>query len=81
MVGFGAAGAAAAMAANSAGADVLVVDRFDGGGATARSGGVVYAGGGTRQQKALGYSDTPDAMFRYLRNETGDAVSEATLRS
>lgn len=81
VVGFGAAGAAAAMAANSAGADVLVVDRFDGGGATARSGGVVYAGGGTRQQKALGYNDTPDAMFRYLRNETGDAVSEATLRS
>ncbi len=81
VVGFGAAGAAAAMAANSAGADVLVVDRFDGGGATARSGGVVYAGGGTRQQKALGYADTPDAMFRYLRNETGDAVSEQTLRA
>lgn len=81
VVGFGAAGAAAAMSANSAGADVLVVDRFDGGGATARSGGVVYAGGGTRQQKALGYSDTPDAMFRYLRNETGDAVSEDTLRA
>jgi 3-oxo-5alpha-steroid 4-dehydrogenase len=80
VVGFGAAGAATAVAANSAGADVLVVDRFDGGGATARSGGVVYAGGGTRHQQAAGYEDTPDAMFRYLRLETGDAVSEPTLR-
>ena len=80
IVGLGAAGAAAAIAAREAGADVVVIDRFLGGGATARSGGVVYAGGGTRQQRHFGYADTPDAMFRYLRNETGDAVSEAQLR-
>lgn len=80
IVGLGAAGAAAAIAAREAGADVLVIDRFHGGGATARSGGVVYAGGGTRQQRHFGYADTPDAMFRYLRNETGDAVSEPQLR-
>lgn len=80
VVGFGAAGAAAAIAAREAGADVIILDRFEGGGATARSGGVVYAGGGTRQQRHFGYEDTPDAMFRYLRNETGDAVSEAQLR-
>jgi 3-oxo-5alpha-steroid 4-dehydrogenase len=80
VVGLGAAGAAAAIAAREAGADVLVIDRFHGGGATARSGGVVYAGGGTRQQRHFGYADTPDAMFRYLRNETGDAVSHEQLQ-
>lgn len=80
IVGLGAAGAAAAIAAREAGADVMVIDRFHGGGATARSGGVVYAGGGTRQQRHFAYEDTPGAMFRYLRNETGDAVSEEQLR-
>lgn len=80
VVGFGAAGAAAAIRARESGAAVTVLDRFEGGGATARSGGVVYAGGGTQQQRRFGYEDTPDAMFRYLRNETGDAVSEAQLR-
>jgi 3-oxo-5alpha-steroid 4-dehydrogenase len=80
VVGFGAAGSAAALAAQQAGADVLLVDRFEGGGATAKSGGIVYAGGGTRYQRALGYDDTPESMYRYLRQETGDAVSETTLR-
>ncbi|MFA5941148.1 MAG: FAD-binding protein [Sinimarinibacterium sp.] len=80
VVGFGAAGAAAAIAAKEGGAHVVIVDRFDGGGATAKSGGVVYAGGGTAQQRNAGYDDTADAMFRYLRQETGDAVDDATLR-
>ena len=80
VVGFGAAGAAAAITACESGAKVLVAERFEGGGATAMSGGVVYAGGGTKQQKAAGYDDTPEAMFNYLRLETGEAVSEATLR-
>lgn len=80
VIGLGAAGAAAAIAARDAGVDVRVVERFEGGGATARSGGVVYAGGGTAQQKALGFEDTPEQMFAYLRQETGDAVGEATLR-
>ncbi|HUP92333.1 MAG TPA: FAD-binding protein [Solimonas sp.] len=80
VVGFGAAGAATAIAAKEGGAAVMVVDRFDGGGASAKSGGVVYAGGGTRHQKAAGYDDTPEQMFQYLRQETGDAVSELSLR-
>ncbi|TAM12665.1 MAG: FAD-binding protein [Nevskiaceae bacterium] len=79
VLGFGAAGAAAAITARESGADVLAADRFDGGGATAMSGGVVYAGGGTAQQKAAGYEDTPAAMFNYLRQETGDAVRHDTL--
>jgi 3-oxo-5alpha-steroid 4-dehydrogenase len=80
VVGFGAAGACAALEAAEAGADVVVLDRFCGGGATALSGGVVYAGGGTAQQRAAGVTDSPEAMFGYLNLEVGDAVSPATLR-
>lgn len=80
VVGLGAAGAASAITAKEAGLDVHVVDRFGMGGATAKSGGVVYAGGGTRQQKQAGYDDTPEAMFAYLQLEAGDAVKPATLR-
>ncbi|MFF5289985.1 FAD-binding protein [Paractinoplanes globisporus] len=79
VVGFGAAGACAAIEAADAGARVLVLDRFGGGGATAISGGVVYAGGGTAQQREAGVTDTPQAMLDYLREEVGDAVSAATL--
>jgi 3-oxo-5alpha-steroid 4-dehydrogenase len=80
VVGFGAAGACAALEAAAAGRSVLVLDRFDGGGATALSGGVVYAGGGTPQQRAAGVTDTAEAMFGYLRTEVGDVVPAATLR-
>ena len=81
VVGFGAAGACAAIEAAQAGVEVIVTDRFHGGGASAKSGGVVYAGGGTRYQKAAGYDDSADAMYEYLRKEVGDAVGGATLRS
>ena len=80
VVGFGAAGACAALEAASAGCSVLVLDRFGGGGATALSGGVVYAGGGTPQQRAAGLTDSPEAMFDYLSTEVGDAVPADTLR-
>jgi 3-oxo-5alpha-steroid 4-dehydrogenase len=80
IVGFGAAGACAAIEAAEAGVDVLVVDRFTGGGATAISGGVVYAGGGTHQQQTAGITDNPEMMYAYLRHEVRDAVSAATLR-
>jgi 3-oxo-5alpha-steroid 4-dehydrogenase len=80
VVGFGAAGACAAVTAADAGARVLVLDRFGGGGATAISGGVVYAGGGTRQQRAAGVTDTPAEMAAYLAEEVGDTVSAGTLR-
>ncbi|MCO1578763.1 FAD-binding protein [Crossiella sp. SN42] len=80
VLGFGAAGACAAIEAAEGGADVLVVDRFSGGGTTAISGGVVYAGGGTRIQAAAGVGDSVEAMHAYLREEVGDAVSPETLR-
>jgi 3-oxo-5alpha-steroid 4-dehydrogenase len=80
VVGFGAAGACAALEASAAGCSVVVLDRFAGGGATALSGGVVYAGGGTPHQRAAGVTDSPAAMFGYLRTEVGDVVPAETLR-
>ena len=80
VVGFGAAGACAALEAAAAGCAVLVLDRFCGGGATALSGGVIYAGGGTPWQRLAGVEDSAGAMFAYLSAEAGDAVSPGTLR-
>jgi 3-oxo-5alpha-steroid 4-dehydrogenase len=80
VVGYGAAGAAAAIEAVDAGARVLVLDRGYGGGATALSGGIVYAGGGTAQQRAAGLNDTPQNMYNYLVQEVRGVVSDETLR-
>lgn len=78
VVGYGGAGVCAALEAREAGADVLAVDRFEGGGATTLSGGIYY-GGGTPWQKEAGYDDTPEEMFRYLKAEIGDVVRDQTL--
>lgn len=80
VVGYGDAGAAAAIEAADNGARVLVLDRSHGGGASALSGGVVYAGGGTKQQAEAGYQDTVDNLYNYLVQEVGDAVDDATIR-
>ena len=80
VVGWGAAGACAAIEARAASASVIVIDRFEGGGASALSGGVVYAGGGTRYQQEAGYHDSPEAMFDYLRHEVNGVVGDATLQ-
>jgi 3-oxo-5alpha-steroid 4-dehydrogenase len=79
VVGFGGAGAAAALEAYEQGADVLVIEGFEGGGATACSGGIYYAGN-TRFQRDAGYQDSAQDMFDYLSLERKDAVSEETLR-
>ena len=81
VVGLGAAGVSAAIEAADQGASVAFIDRFDGGGTTARSGSVMYAGGGTAIQKKLGVEDTPEAMYRYLQHEVKDAVSPETLKA
>ena len=80
VVGFGGAGACAALEAHSNGARVVVLDRFHGGGATAISGGVFYGGGGTHIQSEAGVTDDADEMFRYLSLEVQGVVSEETLR-
>jgi len=79
VVGFGGAGACAALQCRELGGSVIVLDRFQGGGATANSGGVIYAGG-TDIQAQAGFSDSPENMFNYLNFE-GTPVSEETLRT
>ncbi len=81
VVGLGAAGAAAALESAAAGADTRVLERAGGGGGTsAMSGGVLYLGGGTELQKACGFEDSPDEMFKYLMASVGLSPDEAKIR-
>ena len=59
---------------------MTAVDRYEGGGSTAANGGIFYAGGGTKIQKEAGEDDTPEEMYKYLKIEVGDVVSDETLR-
>ncbi|MFT4920202.1 MAG: 3-oxo-5alpha-steroid 4-dehydrogenase [Zhongshania aliphaticivorans] len=79
VVGLGAAGASAALEARAQGKRVTVLERFEGGGATALSGGIYY-GGATEHLQAAGFDDTPEQMYAYLHREIAGAVSDATLR-
>jgi 3-oxo-5alpha-steroid 4-dehydrogenase len=79
VIGFGGAGAAAALQAREGGAQVIVLDRFGGGGTTAYSGGVFYAGG-TRFQREAGIDDDANNLEAYLALEIGDAVRPETLK-
>jgi 3-oxo-5alpha-steroid 4-dehydrogenase len=79
VVGYGGAGAAAALQARESGAGVLLVERFGGGGTTKYSGGVIYAGH-TDVQREAGFDDTVENMHAYLRMEIGDVVRPETLR-
>ena len=72
VVGFGIAGACAAIEAAEAGAETLVLERAAGGGGTsASSGGLVYLGGGTPVQRAAGFEDSAEEMFKYLMAACG----------
>ena len=80
VVGLGAAGAAAALEAAAAGADVLALERASaGGGTSAMSGGVIYLGGGTPLQKECGFEDSAEEMFKYLMASCGPRPDEAKL--
>ena len=80
VVGFGAAGSAAAFSAAAAGAQVLVTERTGGpGGAAALAEGIVYLGGGTPIQKACGFEDSLDDMYRYMMAACGPDPNEAKI--
>ncbi len=73
VVGLGCAGASAAIEARLSGASVLVLERASGGGGvTAMAAGHVYAGGGTRVQRAVGVADSVEDMEKYLIANTPD---------
>lgn len=80
VVGGGAAGVSAAIEAASTGADVVLLEAAGApGGASAMSGGLIYLGGGTKLQAALGFEDDPDQMAQFLRAALGPGVDEAKL--
>jgi 3-oxo-5alpha-steroid 4-dehydrogenase len=80
VVGFGAAGTAAAIAACDTGAEVMVLERMGGpGGAAALAGGIIYLGGGTAVQRACGFEDSPANMAAFLRAACGPEVDEAKI--
>jgi len=64
VIGAGAGGLVAAIAAREKGASVLIVEKnFDIGGRVMMSQGGLYIGGGNRMQKAIGMQDSPDLVF------------------
>ena len=65
VIGLGGAGVSAANEALDNNLSVIAIDKTNGGGSTARSGGVFYAGGGTPIQKEANISDSPDNMYKY----------------
>jgi len=76
VIGYGAGGTAATLEARAAGAEVIVIERMEsGGGAIQNSGGIIYMGGGTPLQKALGFEDTRDNMYNYLMAAVGDGAN------
>ncbi len=82
VVGLGCAGAAAAIEAARAGAEVLAIERASaGGGTSSMSGGVIYLGGGTPLQKACGFEDSSEEMFKYLMAACGPQPDEPRIRA
>ncbi|MBW2270355.1 MAG: FAD-dependent oxidoreductase [Deltaproteobacteria bacterium] len=81
VVGFGGAGAGAAIESARAGADTVVLERMTrGGGTTALCTGVVYFGGGTALQKACGFDDSVAEMTKHVRLAAGEHADEEKVR-
>lgn len=80
IIGFGAAGACAAIEAAGAGAKVMLFERNSGsGGASGLSGGEIYLGGsgGTDVQRAAGFEDSTEDFERYLKLAGGPCAKDA----
>jgi succinate dehydrogenase/fumarate reductase flavoprotein subunit len=77
VVGYGGAGACAAIESARSSAETLVLERASGGGGTtAMAGGYLYLGGGTRVQRACGFEDSPENFLRYLDASADDPDPE-----
>ena len=80
IIGGGGAGLAAGIMARAAGASVMVIEADTKlGGATAWSGGVMFASG-TSVQRSRGLEDTPDAMYRYVMTLAGWQADPRIMR-
>ncbi|MDE2410268.1 MAG: FAD-dependent oxidoreductase [Sphingomonadales bacterium] len=81
VLGYGIAGSCAALEARRCGGDVLVVERTSGGGGNCSlSSGIFYLGGGTAVQRAAGFDDTPENMYRFLIASMGPERALAIRR-
>ncbi|ORV93733.1 3-ketosteroid-delta-1-dehydrogenase [Mycobacterium interjectum] len=80
IVGSGGGGMAAALTAQAAGLDALVVEKSPYfGGSTALSGGGIWVPGAPAQRRE-GYNPCPDEVVKYLLKITDGLVSEARIR-
>ncbi len=79
VVGAGASGLSAALAAQELNANVLVLEKGGiTGGSTVRSGGKILAAG-TPWQEKQGYTDTPEMMYEYLMSFDRDDIMNEEL--
>jgi fumarate reductase flavoprotein subunit len=79
VVGAGAAGLAAAIAAADAGSPVILLEKLPVvGGSALCSGGVIY-GANTPVQERAGIEDSVDALFAYWQGYTGENTDEQLL--
>lgn len=84
VVGFGAAGACAAIEAADAGAKVTLLECTSGnGGTSALSGGEIYMGGsgGTPIQRSAGFTDATEDLYQYLLAVGGPNADAARCRA
>lgn len=84
VVGFGGAGACAALEAQRAGAKTAIIEVASAsGGSTALSSAEIYMGGhgGTRVQKACGYNDSTEDMYNFLMAAMGELADETKVRA
>jgi len=81
IIGAGAAGICAALAAKEAGADAIVIERDAvSSGSTGLSAGLIPAAG-TRFQRAKGIADSPERLAADIKRKTGGKVDPAVLEA
>jgi 3-oxo-5alpha-steroid 4-dehydrogenase len=82
IVGFGGAGACAAIEAADNGASVTIFEAAsESGGSTKLSSAELYLGGGTKVQKAVGYDDSTDDVYGYLMDSNGPQADAEKVRA
>ncbi len=84
IVGFGGAGGCAAIEAADAGAEVILFELASAsGGSTAMSSAEIYMGGsgGTRVQRACGFEDSTEDMYRFMMDSAGPQADAAKIRN